>query len=263
MTLTAAVFACHSDRRSVTFYDGTTILGTATITGGSAALTTRGLMASGFRSLTAHYGGRQRTSGQHVAGADTEGDRTAVERISGGSPVCSGHQPHPHCQSGISTVMESCQIWWWRIMAQNDGANNIDVLLGNGDGSFRAPVSYSAGTGPDFVAVGDFNGDGTPDLAVGDSGTNNVNILLGNGDGTFRSAVAYAIAGPASSIAIGDFNGDGKADLSRWPSGTASTFCSALATARSARRSIITGAVSRGRWSRETSTKTEKRISRW
>ena len=37
--------------------------------------------------------------------------------------------------------------------------------------------------------VGDFNGDGIPDLAVEAGG---VSILLGNGDGTFQAPVAYA-----------------------------------------------------------------------
>jgi hypothetical protein len=68
------------------------------------------------------------------------------------------------------------------------------------------------------VAVGDFNGDGIPDLAVADlidGGTNGgVTILLGNGDGTFKSAGVIQTNGPDSwSVAVGDFNSDGKADL--------------------------------------------------
>ena len=41
------------------------------------------------------------------------------------------------------------------------------------------------------MAVGDFNGDGKPDLAVANDGSNNVSVLLGNGDGTFQTAVNY------------------------------------------------------------------------
>jgi hypothetical protein len=55
------------------------------------------------------------------------------------------------------------------------------VLLGNGDGTFQTtPISYLAGVRPVDVAVGDFNGDGRPDLAVAnlDGG---VSILINDG----------------------------------------------------------------------------------
>src|SRR6266513_2774300 len=40
---------------------------------------------------------------------------------------------------------------------------NVSVLLGNGDGTFQVAVNFTAGTKPDFVATGDFNGDGKLD----------------------------------------------------------------------------------------------------
>ena len=55
----------------------------------------------------------------------------------------------------------------------------MSVLLGNGNGTFQAAVNYAAGTHPQSVAVGDFNGDGRADLAVASYGSNNVSILLG------------------------------------------------------------------------------------
>ena len=51
--------------------------------------------------------------------------------------------------------------------------------------SFVAPANYAAGGGPRSVAVGDFNADGRPDLAVANSSTNNVSIRLGIAAGTF------------------------------------------------------------------------------
>ncbi len=67
--------------------------------------------------------------------------------------------------------------------------SSISILLGNRDRTFRPTVNYPAGNCPRSVAVGDINGDGVPDLTVGNSGSNNVSVLLGNGDGTFRAAL--------------------------------------------------------------------------
>src|SRR5437667_101518 len=91
----------------------------------------------------------------------------------------------------------------------NAGSKNVSVLLGNGDGTFKAPVNFGA-PGPQSVAVGDFNGDGKLDLAVTNAG---VSILLGNGDGAFRAPVTYATGNSPSSVAVGDFNRAGKVDL--------------------------------------------------
>ena len=66
----------------------------------------------------------------------------------------------------------------------------ISVMLGNGDGTFQPAVNYPLPNCSDVPAVGDFNGDGNPDLAVAD-GDGSVLVLLGNGDGTFQPAVSY------------------------------------------------------------------------
>src|SRR5437773_11481852 len=92
-------------------------------------------------------------------------------------------------------------------------SGSFSVLLGNGDGTFQSAINYDAGKDPVSVAVGDFNGDGKPDLAVVSSGSTNVAVLLGKGDGTFQSAVNYDTGTSPNSVAVGDFNGDGKLDL--------------------------------------------------
>jgi hypothetical protein len=85
----------------------------------------------------------------------------------------------------------------------------------------NAPIL--TGNQPAVVGVGDFNGDGKPDLAVMNSADNTIAILLGNGDGTFTNGSLVNGAGtqPCSnnnvrsscSIAVGDFNHDGRPDL--------------------------------------------------
>jgi hypothetical protein len=63
------------------------------------------------------------------------------------------------------------------------------------------------------VAVGDFNGDGTMDLAAANESSNTVSVLLGNGDGTFQAARYFAVGTSPTSVTVGDFNGDGVLDL--------------------------------------------------
>jgi beta-lactam-binding protein with PASTA domain len=110
----------------------------------------------------------------------------------------------------------------------------VAVLLGNGDGTFGGtpnnnstgftgpPLFYSAGNGPTWVAIGDLNGDGHPDLAVTNYNDGSVSIFLNNGDGTFGAKTDFPVRfGPAghqspvgvSAVAIGDLNGDGLPDL--------------------------------------------------
>jgi hypothetical protein len=94
----------------------------------------------------------------------------------------------------------------------NSSTSNVSVLLGNGDGTFRASVNYAA-NGPTWLAVGDFNGDGKADLAIANTGINSVSILAGVGDGTFQQASNYAVSADPRFLAVGDFNGDGRADV--------------------------------------------------
>jgi hypothetical protein len=94
--------------------------------------------------------------------------------------------------------------------------------------AFQPAVSFDSGG--DYalsVVVADVNGDGKPDLMVGNSGAclgingGCVGVLLGNGDGTFKPPAVYGsggyitawIAGMPLPIAVADVNGDGKPDL--------------------------------------------------
>ena len=99
-------------------------------------------------------------------------------------------------------------------------AGLVNVLLGNGDGTFQPAMTFdSGGTNPWSVALGDVNGDGRLDVLVAnrnvlsaDRGT--VGVLLGDGNGTFQPAMTFASGGfSTTSVTLGDVNGDGKPDV--------------------------------------------------
>src|SRR5262245_43913986 len=87
--------------------------------------------------------------------------------------------------------------------------SKISVLLGNGDGTFQpARTSPGDSSSARYLAVGDFNGDGKPDLV------NEGGVHLGNGDGTFGSGLGLPPDfAQTNSLAAGDLNADGKYDL--------------------------------------------------
>jgi FG-GAP-like repeat len=98
----------------------------------------------------------------------------------------------------------------------------VNVLLGNGDGTFQAPVNYPfVGAVSDSVTLGDFNLDGVLDVAVANNNCTDpdcpmgtLSVFLGNGDGTLQTAVNYSSGDfGTTSVTAADFNGDGKLDL--------------------------------------------------
>ena len=91
----------------------------------------------------------------------------------------------------------------------------VDVMLGNGDGTFQAPVTYATAADPLMVIVADFNGDGKLDLATANASSETISVLLGNGNGTFQTHVDYstAIAESCISLAAGALRDDKRLDI--------------------------------------------------
>lgn len=92
----------------------------------------------------------------------------------------------------------------------------IRVMLGNGDGSFQPPsFSFRLDNTPTDIRLGDFNGDGYPDIvSAGIFRGNNLQILLGKGDGTFQDAGSQISGVGGLSVGVADFNRDTRPDVS-------------------------------------------------
>jgi len=62
----------------------------------------------------------------------------------------------------------------------NDGSQTLNILLGNGDGTFQNPITFAAGVGSGDMGIADFNNDGLLDFAIGGSldGSSASTVLL-------------------------------------------------------------------------------------
>ena len=90
------------------------------------------------------------------------------------------------------------------------------ILLGNGDGTFQAPLSTPTSSAVTGMAWGDFNSDGAADVALSDLYPHGVSVLLGNGDATFGTQtdveLTSSLALQPGPLLVADFDGDNKLD---------------------------------------------------
>src|SRR5271157_5372686 len=99
-------------------------------------------------------------------------------------------------------------------LASANADGTVSIMLGRGDGSFRAISSLSVASSPlSSVVSGDFNGDGKPDLTVTQAGTKLITVLLGRGDGTFQTGTPYTVGSNPAFVIATDVNNDNITDL--------------------------------------------------
>ena len=101
---------------------------------------------------------------------------------------------------------------WDDLVIGGSPGNEMLVLLNQG-GTFRPPVLYRGCNSSVGPAVGDFDGDGNPDIAVACFDSHTVQVWWGDGKGGFHSPLTLEVGMEPKRCAVGDFNRDGIADL--------------------------------------------------
>ena len=93
------------------------------------------------------------------------------------------------------------------------GSGTVTVFRGNRAGGFTLRGDTTSGARPECLAIGDFDGDGLPDVAVGKRAGANVLVHFGDGSGALMDAREFAFGGPVLAIRALDANEDGVDDL--------------------------------------------------
>ena len=83
----------------------------------------------------------------------------------------------------------------WHLAVADESADNVDILIGNGDGTFNAPISLPTGNSPVALAAADLIGTGSIDLVTANNASNTVTVTL--------NTLASSTVQPKASIQTG------------------------------------------------------------
>ena len=199
---------------AATFCEDEAVLGTAQLaSNGSASI--KLLLSIGTHSIKVVFAGTEAAAGSSSAAQSlivTGKHPTTTAIASSGSPgnytLTATVTGYEDIGAGLSGNVS--------FLAASNGNTVLGIApLGTSILTQGFPMWTSNATGfnPDSVTVGDFNGDGKPDLVVTNFDIGTVSVFLGRGDSTFQNQVTYTVGTSPASVAVGDFNGDGKPDL--------------------------------------------------
>ena len=101
------------------------------------------------------------------------------------------------------------------VIVANYDADNVGVLLNEGNGTLTPQVTYFSGSGskPSSLVAADIDGDKIPDLIVSNYGAHDVGVFLNTGNGTFTDQAIYWTGSNSYCVAAADINDDGKIDI--------------------------------------------------
>ncbi len=202
----------------VTFQDGKTVLGSAQIVSSSETASLKIVPGLGDHPITATFAGTT-TAAKSSSAAQTVTVTGMVPTTTAITEVGYANSSNNVVEYALTgTVTSTGRLAATGAVSFTDQTNSNllgSATLGAATASlaFQPQLTYGVGSNPSSVAVGDFNGDGIPDLAVANSEDNTVSVLLGQGDGTFTSQPTLEVGSFPNCVAVGDFNGDGIPDL--------------------------------------------------
>jgi Ca2+-binding RTX toxin-like protein len=99
------------------------------------------------------------------------------------------------------------------IAVRGNKDSGVDILYGDGTGSFPSTASFAVSGIDGYLAAADIDRDGDSDLVVSSTSTKSVDLLLNDGNGHFTSPLSSPLDAPPWALAVDDFDRNGWLDV--------------------------------------------------